>query len=174
MLPICLSLLALIVPDLRDHVALDVLVQLLHFLDSHFNGRLDAALEGHRAGAGGNRPHAFAEDRLSQNGCGGGAVTGHVGSLRGDFANHLCAHIFERIRQFDFLGHRHTVLGDDRSAKLLLDHRIAPLGAQGDLHSVGKNIDAAQDGLAGILTSHDLLCHGSLSSSEIGRKSCVD
>ena len=164
MLPICLSLLALIVPTWAIMSPLTSLVELLDFFDGHFDGLLDAALEGHRAGAGRDRLHAFAEDGLGQHGGGGGAVAGHVGGLGSDFADHLRAHVLERILQLDFLGDGHAVLGDDRRAELLFDHRVAALGAERDLHGVGQAVDAAQDRLAGILTSHDLLCHISFSS----------
>src|SRR6266436_6178956 len=64
------------------------------------------------------------------------AVAGNIGSLGSDFADHLCAHVLEGVLQFDFLRNRHAVLGDDRRAELLFDHRVAALGAEGDLHCV--------------------------------------
>ena len=145
--------------DLRDHVALHVFVEFLDFFDGDFNGLLDAALEGHGAGAGRDRLHAFAEDSLSQNSCRGGAVAGDVGSFRRDFADHLGAHVFERIGQLDFFRHGDAVLGDDRRAEFLFDDRVAPLGAQRDLDGVSQNVDAPENRLARILTSHNLLCH---------------
>ncbi len=137
--------------DLGDHVALYVLVQLLDFLDGGFDGALDAALEGGRAGAGRNRLHAFAEDGLGQHGGRRGAVAGYVGSLRRNLAHHLRAHVLERILQLDFLCNRHAVLGDDRRAELLFDHRIAALGAEGDLYRVRESVDASQNRLARML-----------------------
>ena len=108
---------------------------------------------------------AFAEDSLGENGGRGGAVASYVGGLGGDFTDHLRAHVFERVLQLDFLGDGDAVLGDDGRAKLLLDHRVAALGTERDLHGVCESVDAAQDRLAGILTSHDLLCHVYFSSS---------
>ena len=137
--------------DLRDHLAGNGLGELLHFLDGHFDGLLDAALQGHRIGAGRNGLHAFAEDGLRQNGRGGGAVAGHVGGLGSHFAHHLRAHVLERILQLDFLGDRHAVLGDGRAAELLLQNHVAALGAERDLHRVGQLVHAAQNRLAGIL-----------------------
>ncbi len=84
--------------------------------------------------------------------------------LGSDFANHLRAHVLERVAQFDFLGNGHAVLGDDRRAELLFDHRIAALGAEGDLHCVGKSVHAAQNRLAGILTCYNLFRHTGISS----------
>src|SRR5690349_1806659 len=145
--------------DLRDHVALDVLVELLDFLDGDFDGLLDAALEGCRAGACRDGLHAFAKDGLREHGGSGGAVTGNVGSLGSDFADHLRTHVLEGIFQLDFLCHGHAVLGDDRRAELLLDYRIAALGAEGNLHCIGKSVHAAQNRLTGILTCYNLLRH---------------
>src|SRR4030095_5959199 len=58
---------------------------------------LARSLDGQRVGTGGHGLHAFAEDGLGENGRGGGAVTGNVAGLRGDFLHHLGAHILEGI-----------------------------------------------------------------------------
>ena len=110
---------------LRDHVALDVAGDLLDLCNAGFYGFLDATLQRHRACARRNRPNAFAENRLGQHSRGGGAVAGYIGGLGRHFAHHLCAHVFERILQLDFLRHGHAVLGDDRRAKLFFDHSVA-------------------------------------------------
>ena len=156
--------------DLRDHLAGDLLRQLVEraalvvavFVGDAAHGSdglLDAALEGHRIGTGGNRLHAFAVDGLRQNGRGGGAVAGHVGGLGSDFAHHLRAHVLERILQFDFLGHGHAVLGDERRTEFLLDHDVAALGTERDLHSIGQNIHAAKNRLARLFAMQNLFCH---------------
>ena len=150
MLPMVESLLAEMLPDLRDHVAGDGLGELLDFLDGNFHGLVDAALDGHRVRARGHRFDALAEDRLGQNRGRGGAVAGDVGGLRRDLAHHLGAHVFERILQLDLFGHRHAVFGDGRSAELLFENDIAPRGAEGHLHRFGELVDAAQDRLAGV------------------------
>src|SRR5437870_3247889 len=148
--------------DLRDHFALDVLVEPLDFLDGNFDGLFYAALESRGAGARRDGLHPFAKDGLREHGRSGRAVTGNVGSLGSDFAHHLRAHVLERILQLDFLGYGHAVLGDDGRAELPFDHRVAALGAEGDLHCVGKSVHAAQNRLAGILTSYNLLRHFSI------------
>src|SRR5713226_5385397 len=145
--------------NLGDHVALDVLVELLDFRDGRFDGLLDAALESGGAGAGGDSLDALAEDGLREHGRGGRAVTGNVGSLGSDFADHLRAHVLEGIAELDFLGYSHAVLGDDGRAELLFDHRVAALGAEGDLYCVGKSVHAAQNRLAGRFTCYNLLRH---------------
>ena len=58
------------------------------------------------------------------------------------------------IFEFDLLGDRHAILGDARRAEGLLDDDVAALGAERDLHGVGKDVDAAQHAIAGILTEN--------------------
>src|SRR6185369_6365599 len=79
--------------DLRDHVALDVARELLDLFDGHFDGALNAALEGGGAGACGDSLDAFTEDSLSEHGGGGGAIAGDVAGLGSNFTNHLRAHV---------------------------------------------------------------------------------
>ena len=117
MLPMVSSLLAEMVPTWAIMLSLTGRESFLISSTSGFDGALDAALERHRIGAGGDVLHAFAEDRLRQNGRGGGAVAGHVGGLGRHFAHHLRAHVFERILELDFLGYRHAVLGDGRGCR---------------------------------------------------------
>jgi hypothetical protein len=57
-------------------------------------------------------PQAFAENGLSQDGGRGGAVTRDVGSLGGDFADHLSAGVFEFVFEFDLFCDRNAVFGD--------------------------------------------------------------
>jgi len=74
-LPIVLSLLEAIVATCA--ISFLSLVDLLSFFSSSspLDGRLDAALETHRVGAGGHVLQTLAEDGLGQDGRGGGAVT---------------------------------------------------------------------------------------------------
>ena len=109
--------------DLGDHVAGDGLGELgeraaldcavlVALADDGLDGLVDAALERHGVGAGGDGLDALAIDRLREHGGGGGAVPGDVGGLGGDFADHLCAHVLERVLQLDLLGDGDAVLGD--------------------------------------------------------------
>src|SRR3984957_3662380 len=150
--------------NLRDHVALHVFVQALDLFHGSFHRAFNAALQSCRAGSCRYGLHAFAEDRLRQNGRCGGSVASHVAGLGSHFANHLRAHVLEWIAQFDFLRYRYAVLGDDRRAELLFDYRVAALGAEGNLHCVGKCVHAAQNRLAGRLTCYYLLRHTGNSS----------
>jgi hypothetical protein len=81
--------------DLRS--TLTFFERFLRSATTFVDGLVDAALQVHRVHAGGNRLHAFADDGLGQNGGGGGAVTGGVVGLRGDFAHHLGAHVLELV-----------------------------------------------------------------------------
>src|SRR5215207_9431460 len=64
---------------------------------------VDAALEVHRVHTGGHRLGALAHDRLGEHGRGGGAVTGLVGGLARDLAQHLRAHVLEPVGELDLL-----------------------------------------------------------------------
>ncbi len=145
---------------LRDHVAGDGLGKLLDFLDGHFDGLVDAALDGHRIGARGDRFDALAVNRLRQNRGRGGAVAGDIGGLRRHFAHHLGAHVLQRILQLDLFGDRNAVLGDGRSAEFLLQNDVASARSEGHFHRIGELVDAAQDRLAGVVAINNLFCHG--------------
>jgi hypothetical protein len=91
---------------------------------------------------------AFANDRSRKHGCGGGAVTGGVVGLRGDFAHHLRAHILELVLKLDLLGNGDAVLGDAGRAEAFFNDDVAALGAERHLDGIGKNIDPAQHAIA--------------------------
>ena len=129
---------------------LDLLGALLDVLDDRGDGDVDAALQVHRVHAGGDRLGAFADDRLGEHGRGGGAVAGDVVGLRGDLAHHLRAHVLELVLELDLLGDGDAVLGDARGAERLVEHDVAALGAERDLHRVGEDVDAAQHAVAGV------------------------
>ena len=125
--------------------------------DDGGDGLVDAALEVHRVGAGSDRLGAFPDDGLRQHGGGGGAVTGDVGGLGGDLAQHLRAHVLELVFELDLLGDGHAVLGDARSTVRLFQHHVAALGTERHLDGVGENVDAAQHALACVLRKLDVL-----------------
>ncbi len=116
--------------------------------DDGGNRLVDAAPEVHRVHPGGHGLRALADDGLGQHGRGGGAVAGLVVGLRGHLAHHLRAHVLELVGELDLLGDRHAVLGDPRRAEALVEHDVAALRTEGDLHRVGQDIDAAQHALA--------------------------
>jgi len=128
-------------------------------LDHHFDGLLDAALQGHRIGAGRHVAHPLAVDALGQDGRGGRAVARHVAGLGGDFPDHLGAQVFHLVLQLDFLGHRHAVLGDGGRAELLLQDHVAALWTEGDLDGVRQLVDTLENLVAAILSVHDIFSH---------------
>ena len=104
--------------DLRDFRGfLDLLRALGDVLDRLGDRLIDAALEVHRVHAGRDQLGALADDRLGENGGGGGAVTGGVVGLRGDLAHHLGAHVLELVLELDLLGDGDAVLGDARARR---------------------------------------------------------
>ena len=96
----------------------------------HQRGRaqVDALLEQHGVGTGGDVAHPLVHDRLGENGCGGGAVTGHVVGLGGGFLQELRPHVRERVLELDLLGDGDAVVGDGRGAVLLVEATLRPLG----------------------------------------------
>src|SRR5699024_9600224 len=124
--------------------------ELLELFDGGAHGLVDAALEVHGVHAGGDRLVAFAQHGVGQNGSGGGAVTGGVGSLGSDFLDHLGTHVLELVFELDFLGHGHAVLGHGRGTETLFEYDVAALGAQRHADRVSQHINAAQDLVAGV------------------------
>ena len=98
---------------------------------------------------------------LCQQGSGGGAVTGNIVGLGGNFLHQLRAHVLKGIGQLDFLGDADAVVGDEGSAVLLIQNYVAALGAKGDLNGIGQLIDAGLQSLAGFIAAHNELRHNS-------------
>ena len=166
--------------DLGDLlVALDVLGRLFDDADHRFDGGVDAALDLHRVGAGGDVAETFAENGLRQHGGCRSAVAGDIAGLGRDFANHLRTHVLERILELDFLGDGHPVLGDRRRAELLVEHDVATLGTQGYLDGVGERIHSGLERFTGrhlelqLFGSHGRILLTLLSASVVkGSSSC--
>src|ERR1017187_10162877 len=161
--------------DLGDlFVRGDLLGVGLEVLDDGFDREIDAALEVHRVHARGYRLAAFAHDRRGQHGRGGGAVAGLIGGAGSDFAHHLCAHVLELVFEFDFLRHRHAILGDAWGAERLVEHNVAAFRAERDLHRVGEDVDAVQhavariDGEFDVFSSHSSNSFGLMSAKCLG------
>jgi len=131
--PICRSLFALMVPNLRDHVAL---TSRWSFLTPNRNCYCRSIP---RLSAVGLAPAAtvFAPSRkwLERARLRSGAVAGDVGGLRRHLAHHLGAMFSSGSLKLDFLCHGHAVFGDHRRAELLSITAFRPL-AEGDFHGV--------------------------------------
>ena len=140
---------------------LGLLVDLGH---GDLDGGLDASLEAHRVGAGGDVAEAFLDESLGQHGGGGGSVTGDVVGLGRNFLDQLGAHVLERVLQLDLTGDGHTVVGDGRGAELLVEHHVAALGAEGHLDGIGEFVHAGFEGPSGFLVEFQEFCHVSITS----------
>ena len=124
------------------------------------DGGLDAPLEVHRGGAGGDVAQALADHRLGQHGRGGGAVTGDVVGLGGDLLGELGAEVLVRVVELDLAGDGHAVVGDRGRAPLLVEDDVAALGAERHLDGVGEGVDAALERAARVLVELQDLGHG--------------
>ena len=140
-------------------LVVDVLRLRLDRLDGAGHGLLDAALDPHRVGAGGDVAHADRHHRLSQHRGGGGAVTSDVVGLRRHFLDELGAHVLEGIVELDLLGDRDTVVGDRRGAVLLVEHDVATLRAERHLDGVGELVHARLERAARLVAEFEDLCH---------------
>ena len=146
--------------DLGDLLlGLDVLGQVTQRRERSLDGGLDALLQRHRVGAGGDVLQALADHGPRQHRGGGGAVTGDVVGLLGDFLDELGTQLLEWILELDLLGDRYAVVGDGGSTPLLLQHDVAALGAQGDAHCVCELVHTALERPAGLLVERDQLGH---------------
>jgi hypothetical protein len=72
----------------------------------------------------------FVEDRFGHDGRGGGSVTGIVGSLAGDFLDHLGAHVFELVASSISRATVTPSLVTVGEPKLFCDDHVAALGTE--------------------------------------------
>ena len=131
------------------------------------DGRVDAALQADRGGAGGDVAQALLDHGLGQHGRGGGAVTGDVVGLGGDLLGELRAQVLVGVVELDLAGDGHAVVGDGRGAPLLVDDDVAAAWAERHLDGVGERVDAALQGAAGVLVELQNLRHGLLRPSSV-------
>ncbi|MNV18902.1 hypothetical protein D3C71_1097420 [compost metagenome] len=127
----------------------------LQLFNDCIHGDIDAALQVHRVHARRNRLGAFLDDGLGENSCRGGTVAGEIIGLRCHFAQHLRAHVFELVFQFDLFGDGDAVLGDAWRAERLVDDDVAALRAKRNFYRIGENIDATQHAFTGIGVEFD-------------------
>lgn len=115
--------------------------------------------------AAGEAPHGdvaqtLADERLGQDGRGGGAVTRYVVGLGRHLLDELGTEVLVRVVELDLARDGDTVVGDGGSAELLVDDDVAALGADRHLDRVGKLVDAALKGATGVLVELQNLRHG--------------
>src|SRR6266576_2261159 len=145
-------------PDLRDlGVGRNFFRNLLDLIDDGFDGHVDAPLQIHGIQSGGDRFRAPAHDSLRQY-CGGRrAVADLVARFARDLLDHLRAHVLKPVGQFDLLGDRHAVFRNARRAVRFIEQDVAALRAEGHLHRIGENVDAAQQTVACVPVKSDFL-----------------
>jgi len=119
----------------------------------------DAGPQRHRIGAGRHIADALGDDRLGENGRGGGSVTRDVIGLGRGRLGQLGAHVFFRIIEFDVPGDGDAVVGDRRAAELFVQHHIPATRAEGDLDRVGQLVHATLQRGPGLCIEADLLRH---------------
>ena len=130
------------------------------FVNDGAEAAVEAALERHGVGAGGDVAEAFGDDRLGEHGGGGGAVARDVVGADRDFLGELGAHVAEGLIELDLAGDGDAVVDDQRRAELLVQHDVAAAGAERDLDGVGEGVDALAERLAGLHVEGELLgCH---------------
>jgi hypothetical protein len=99
------------------------------------------------------------DHRLREHGRRGGAVTGDVVRLGGDFLGELGAKVLVRVLQLDLLGDGHAVVGDRGSAPLLVDDDVAAARAERHLYGVGELVHATLKVASGVLVELQDLGH---------------
>ena len=76
-----------------------------------------------------------------------------------DFDDQFGPHVFEPVFQFNFFGNGHTVFGDRRSAKRLVDDDVAASRTHGYRHGVRQFLDAAKHAITGMIFEKQLFSH---------------
>src|SRR5699024_6128870 len=123
------------------------------------DGLLDTGLQGDRVGTGHHVAQALADQRLSEHGGSGGAVTSDVIGLLGDLLDELGTNLLVGLLEFDLLGDGHAIVGDRRGAPALLQDDVASLRAEGYLHGVGEGVEPALHSATGLLVEGNNLSH---------------
>ena len=141
-------------------------VNLLGVLSNRCNSSLDClgdtAAHYHRVCTCCYVLQTLTNESLRQNGSGGGAVACDVVGLGGNFLNKLCAHVLESVVQLDLLSDGNTVVGDQRTAVLLIQYNVAALRTDGYLNGISELINTALQSLARVLAVNKLLSHDEL------------
>ena len=117
---------------------------LFQVFDDGFYRFVDAALDRHGVCAGGDGLDALTGNDLGKHRCGRGSVAGDVGCLGGDFLDHLRAHVFELVFEFDFFCNGHAVFGDGGRAEAFVKHDVAAARAERCLYRVCKDVDTPE------------------------------
>ena len=133
-----------------------------HRLDlgnSGLDAKFQPPAQNHRIRARRQILQALSDDGMGQDGGRGGAVAGDIIGLGRGLFQQLRAHVFEGIGQFDVTRDSHAIVGDCWSAELLVQHNIAPFGAERHLNRIGQRIHAALERIARLFIKLQTFCH---------------
>ena len=86
----------------------------------------------------------------------GGAVTGNIGGLAGHLPDHLHAHVFKRVPEFELAGDHDAGVDDGGRAKGTFQHDRARLRPQRHPHRLRQGVDAGQDLGVGFVVEEQL------------------
>ena len=131
----------------------------LELLDGLFRRCGDAAVELNWVSASCNVAQALKDERLGQQGRGGGAVASDVVGLDRNGLDQLRAEVLEGLLDVNIAGDGHAVIGNGRATEGLGQYDVAAAWAEGDLNGISQRIDAALNSLASFLVECNKLCH---------------
>ncbi|CAB4996094.1 unannotated protein [freshwater metagenome] len=148
-------------------LGLDILGHEQQLVAHDGDGLVDALLQRHRVCAGCDVAQAFANERLGEHGCGGGAIAGDVVRLLGDLLDELSTDLLVGILEIDLLGDGDAIVGDRGGSPLLLQDDVTALRAEGHLDCVGEHVHAALQRATSLFVECNDFCHGASSSRNI-------
>ena len=114
--------------DLLEIVA-DLFALCLDAFNHDCHRTVDAALDVHRVCTCGHVLETDIDDSLSKHGCCCCSVACVITCLGSNFLDELCAHVLERIFEFNLAGHADTVFSDVGCTEFLLDDHVAAFRA---------------------------------------------
>ena len=124
------------------------------------NSAVDTFFQNHWVCACGYVFHTFANQSLSQQGCGGGAVTGSIVGFYSNFFYQLSAHVFKWVFQLDFFCDGHAVVGDERCAEFFIQNHVAAFWTEGDFYGVSQFVDTGLQRFTGFFAVSNNFGHG--------------
>jgi len=137
---------------LENQLSADLLMREANARASELNAALDANWVPTR----GDKLQTFAINGLGEQRGGGGAIAGVVAGFAGDFTDHLSAHVFASVLEFDFLGDHHPVFGHGRSSEFPVKYHIPALGTECGFHCATQFLHSAEEGLARCFVKNQL------------------
>ena len=140
-------------------IVADLLRLLLQVFNHLANSFIHTALQVHWVGTCSNVFQTRADHGLCQNGSRCRTITCNVCSFGRNFLDHLSAHVFNGVFQFNFFGYGHTILGDLRRTKAFLDNHVTAFGSEGYFHGISQSIYPCAQFFACIAIEANFLSH---------------